>query len=49
MPGRSTTEMIFLRHQLIKRYREQNDLHVVFIDLEKAYDKDGHVVDAREA
>jgi hypothetical protein len=33
-------EAIFLIRQLMKRYREQNkDLHIVFIDLENAYDK----------
>jgi hypothetical protein len=32
-------EAIFLIRQLVERYREHNDLHMIFIDLEKAYDK----------
>ena len=40
MPGRSTTEAIFLIRQVMERFREQKkDLHLVFIDLEKSYDK----------
>jgi hypothetical protein len=40
MLGRSTMETIFLIRQLMKRCREQKkDMHVIFIDLEKAYDK----------
>jgi len=38
--GRSTTEAIHLLRQLIKRFRERKrNLHMVFIDLGKAYDK----------
>ena len=35
-----TTEAIHLLRQLIERFRERKrNLHTVFIDLEKAYDK----------
>ena len=35
-----TTEAIFLIRQVMERFREQKkDLHLIFIDLEKAYDK----------
>jgi hypothetical protein len=39
MHGRSTMEAIFLIRQVMERYKEQKDLHMVFIDLKKAYDK----------
>jgi Reverse transcriptase (RNA-dependent DNA polymerase) len=39
MPGRSTMEVIFLIRQLMERHREQKVLHMIFIDLEKTYDK----------
>jgi len=40
MPGRSTIEAIFLLRQVMERHRElKKVLHMVFMDLEKAYDK----------
>ncbi|GKC08633.1 retrovirus-related pol polyprotein LINE-1 [Tanacetum coccineum] len=39
MSGRPTTEAIHLLRSLMEKYRErQIDLHIVFLDLEKAYD-----------
>ena len=40
MPGRSTTDAIFILKQTIEKHREgQKDIRVTFIDLEKAYDR----------
>ena len=39
MPGRSTTDEIFILKQTIEKYREgQKNIRVILIDLEKAYD-----------
>ena len=40
MPGRSTTDAIFILKQTIEKHREgQKNTRVTFIDLEKAYDR----------
>ncbi|XP_059045645.1 uncharacterized protein LOC131841338 [Achroia grisella] len=40
MPGRGTTDAIFALRQLCEKYRNVNkNLHMVFVDLEKAYDR----------
>ena len=40
MPGKSTTDALFALRVLMEKYREgQKELHCVFVDLEKAYDK----------
>ena len=40
MPNRSTTDAVYALRQMMERYREvQKTLHIVFIDLEKAYDR----------
>ena len=40
MPGKRTTDALFAFRVLMEKYREgQKELHWVFVDLEKAYDK----------
>ena len=40
MPGKGTTDAIFAARQMIEKHRErQKELHMVFIDLDKAYDR----------
>ena len=40
MPVKSTTDALFALKVLMEKYREgQKELHCVFVDLEKAYDK----------
>ena len=40
MPGRSTTDAIFILKQTLEKHREgQKDIRITFIDIEKAYDR----------
>ena len=40
MPGRNTTDAIFILKQTIEKYREgQKNIRVIFIDLVKGYDR----------
>ena len=40
MPGKGTTDAMFFLGMLMEKYREgQRELHCVFVDLEKAYDR----------
>ena len=40
MPGKGTTDSMFALRMLMEKYREgQRELHCVFVDLEKTYDK----------
>ena len=40
MPGKETTDAMFALRMLMEKYREgQKELHCVFVDLEKAYDR----------
>ena len=40
MPGKGTIDAMFTLTMLMEKYREgQRELHCVFVDLEKAYDR----------
>ena len=40
MPGKGTTDAMFALRMLMEKYREgQRELHSIFVDLEKAYDR----------
>ena len=40
MPGKGTTDVMFALRMLMEKYRKgQRELHCVFVDLEKAYDR----------
>ena len=40
MPGKGITDAMFALRMLMEKYREgQRELHCVFVDLEKAYDR----------
>ena len=40
MPGKSTSDAMFALRMLMEKYREgQKELHCVFVDLEKAYER----------
>ena len=40
MPGKGTTDAMFVLRMMMKKYRKgQRELHCVFVDLEKAYDR----------
>ena len=40
MPGKETTDAMFALGMLMEKYREgQRELHCVFVDLEKLYDR----------
>ena len=43
MPGKRTTDVMFAIRMLMEKYREgQRELHYVFVDLKKAYDRVSH-------
>ena len=40
MPGKRITDAMFALRMLMEKYREgQRELHCIFVDLEKAYDR----------
>ena len=48
-PGRGTTDAIFVIRQLQEKYLAANKrLYMAFIDLEKAFAREGHLVGTEE-
>ena len=39
MPGRCTTDAIFIMRQLLEKYMAERDLSMEFLDFEKAFDR----------
>ena len=39
MPGRGTTDALFVVKRIQEEYREKKKLHTCYVDVEKAFDK----------